>query len=240
MTSPSISLGRYYQLGEYTRLRLTADVSSDIFALYHKLDSILAGPSFVLVQKLGLGHEIPWISLNGSASYLAVSDSNRDSMIYTVGINAGGYISERIDLQAGYQYTARRGKNLDAAEEGASGRVFDLNSQRISFIANFLATPSLVITPGYSYNTGDFVSSACKDYVNEIKYSSKANILDDAYEEPMWTYKMHGHSHQLLFGASYALTGHLSLNAGYSYVLGYASGWKYYENIEKFAIMYSF
>ncbi|WP_420264906.1 hypothetical protein [Candidatus Magnetominusculus dajiuhuensis] len=240
VTSPAISLGRYYQLGEYTRLRLTADISSEVFGLYHRLDSILAGPSFVLVQKLGIGHEIPWISLKGSASYLTVSDSNRDSVIYTAGINAGGYVSERIDLQAGYLFTARRGKGLKAAEDGASGRVFDLNSHRISLIANFLIAPSLVITPGYSFNTGDFVSSACRDYVSEIKEYSKANTLDNDYGEPMWTYKMHGHSHQLTFGASYALTGHLSLNAGYSYVLGQANGWKYYENIEKFAVMYSY
>ncbi|MBF0553844.1 MAG: hypothetical protein HQK96_04720 [Nitrospirae bacterium] len=240
VTSPAISLGRYYQLGEYTRLRLTADISSEIFSAFHNLDSVLAGPSFVLVQKLGLGHEIPWISLKGSASYLTVSDSIRDSMIYTVGVNAGGYVSERIDLQGGYLYTARRGKDLNAAEQGASGRVFDLNSHKVSFIANFLVAPSLVITPGYSYNTGDFVSSAGAEYINKLKKFSKANTLDQAYGETMWTYKMHGYSHELLFGASYALTGHVSLNSDYSYVMGRANGWNYYENIVKFAIMYSF
>ncbi|MBF0518722.1 MAG: hypothetical protein HQK92_03255 [Nitrospirae bacterium] len=240
VTAPAISLGRYYQLGEYTRLRLTADISSEIFGRYHKLDSVVAGPSFVLVQKLGLGHDIPWISLKGSASYLTVDDSNRDSMIYTAVINAGKYFGERIDLQAGYLFTARRGKDLNAAELGASGNVFDLDSQRISLIANFLVAPRLVITPGYFYNTGDFLSSAGAEYIRAIKRFSKANILDDAYGETLWTYKMHGFSHQLLLGASYALTGHLSLNTDYSRVLGRSSGWNYYENIAKFAIMYSF
>lgn len=241
VTSPSVSLGRYYQIGDgYTRLRLTADVSSEIFALYHKLDSTLAGASFVLVQKLGLGHEIPWIAISGSASYLTVEDSQRDSMIYTAGLSAGGYISERIDLQAGYLFTARRGKGLTPADPGASGRVFDLNSHRISLIANFLAAPNLVITPGYSFSAGDFISTACKDYVSQIKDYSRANTLDNAYAEPMWTYKMHGYAHQLSLGASYALSGHVSLNAGYSYVMGNAYDWFYTEKIAKFAIMYSY
>ncbi|MEO5361265.1 MAG: hypothetical protein H7843_12600 [Nitrospirota bacterium] len=240
ITIPSASIGRYYQLGERTRLRLTVDVSGEIYSLYHKLDSVLAGGSFALVQKLGVGHEIPWVSLTGSASYLDVSDSSRDSMIYTVGVNAGGYVSERVDLQAGYQYTARRGKDLSAADPGTSGRVFDLNSHRISLTANFLVAPCLVITPGYFFNTGDFVSSSGKKYVDTIKGYAKATAHDGDYGQPLWAYKLNGFAHQFSIGASYALTGHMSLNAGYSHVVGRANGWDYYENIVKFALMYSY
>ncbi|MCG6552379.1 MAG: hypothetical protein L7F77_08630 [Candidatus Magnetominusculus sp. LBB02] len=240
ITSPTLSLGRYYQIADYTRLRLTANISGEIYALYHKLDSVMAGTSFAIVQKLGVGHEIPWIAVNGSASYLAVSDSNRDGMIYTVGTSAGWYVNERIDLQAGYLFTARRGKNLTPADAGASGAVYDLNSHRISLIANFLAASRLVITPGYSFNTGDFVSSACGDYTEILKEYSKANTLDRDYGEPMWTYKMSGHSHDFSLAASYAINSHLSLNSGYSYVFGYAKNWFYNEKITRFAIMYSY
>ena len=266
MFDPSISLGRYYQLGNFTRIRATADIKGNIHDRFNRLNSVFVGATLAASYKMGLGLYKPWLRVHSSGGYLEVNDDLRDSVIFETGLTIGKRIHERVDVQAGYTYDFREGrgntsKNLDlfgsvfpntnghghsdhvqkfAMFSDISGSVFDQAGHKLSILSNFLVTNKILISLGYSIRHGDITSTNNGQNSMEVWDDIRAITLDNSYNKPLSTYKIRSTIQEISLGMTYALSGHTSLNLNYNYTDGNASGQSYFANILNIGFNYSF
>ncbi len=195
------SFGRYLQLTNATRLRLTADLEAGTFDKYDKLDYTSIGLSAAVTHKLGLGAEAPWVRGQVSVSSLNVDSNMRDSKIYEIGVQTGKRFTPRLDGQIGLTYRSRDGKNGPVVDPALPTELFDQKNVTLSVEGNYLLTERLALTLGYSYRDGDFDSACTGGNVATVLASEGANVkalaFDDAYDlaQPMCAYKLEGKAH---------------------------------------------
>ncbi|KJR42261.1 hypothetical protein MCHI_001840 [Candidatus Magnetoovum chiemensis] len=237
--TPSASFGRYYQLADTTRLKLAVSLQAEFHNNFERLNTISPGISLALNHKFGIGKK-PWIQFTGSAHYLDVNDNARDSMVYSTGIKAGKRLNERIDASAAYTLSHRDGKSLEPISPLSSGNVFDQTTHTWSVISNFLLTQKLMLSVDYSFMYGDVDSSCNPTVAGWIINDVDAMTHDDGYDKPWCVYKVKANAHNISFGASYALSGHSSVNLGYTIIRAHAIGSYYPINLLQSSIIYAF
>ncbi len=237
---PSLSLGRYYQLGNFLRFRGTVDLEGKVHNKYHGLNSGYVGGTLSLTYKTGLGLYKPWIKIHSSGGYLQVNDTIRDSGLGEAGLTIGKRITERIDLEAAYLYDFREGRGKRTAVPGKSGSVFDQDGHKFSILTNFLVTNKLLVSLGYSIRRGDIASTCNGSIVPEIVGKIRAITSDTSYNKPLCAYRIRSTIQEFSIGMTYALSGHSSLNCNYRYADGRASGLGYYVNTVNFGYSFSF
>ncbi|MBF0564142.1 MAG: hypothetical protein HQK89_02755 [Nitrospirae bacterium] len=238
--NPHFSVGRYYQLAENTRAALTVNAQGEFYKVYPRLNCVTTGTSLSITQKLGYGARVPWLGLEGTIDYLDSSDDNRKSWLSTIAFSAGERFSERVDAVLRYAYSYRNGKDLPSAQPGASGKVFNMESHKVSVNVNTLITQKLLLSTGYAFRYGDINSTMDEDYIPFKKSHTEAVIIDNVYNDTDATFKLRANVNEIFVNAGYALGDHSSINLGYTWVNGHSYNWIYHENVLQASFMYSF
>lgn len=237
-----LSLGRYNQLADSTRLRLTADLDAGFFGRYGLLDYRKAGLSLSLRQKLAFGRDAAWVKPNMYAAYLDADDDARDSVLYGAGVQFGKRLAERLYGSVGYIYEARDGEAGDAIP-GLASDVFDQESRTVSIEASYALTERVLLTGGYAYRSGEFDSSCTPtNFVEALERADiSAMVVDDAYSWNFCTYKVFGAINTFSMDASYSLfKGHGSINLGYEMNEGVSDDLSYSSSAVRALFMYSY
>lgn len=217
---PSASFGRYLQLGNATRLRLTADVEAGKFDTYDRLDYTQLGATAALHHKYGLGSEAPWVRAQLSVASLNVDSDMRDSTIYEIGVQTGKRLAPRFDGQVGLAYRSRNGKNGPVVDPLVPTDVFDQDSVTVSLGGSYLVTENVALTFGYAHRRGEFDSTCTGGNVANVLAAEGTNVkalaFDDAYKlaQPMCAYKLDGKTNTFSFDVNYALGRQSSLRFG--------------------------
>ncbi|MBI4948701.1 MAG: hypothetical protein HY955_00970 [Deltaproteobacteria bacterium] len=237
-----LSFGRYNQLADSTRLRLTVDLDSGLFGEFEQLDYRKAGFSLSIRQKLAFGRNAAWVKPNMYAAYLDVDDDARESILYGAGVQMGKRLTERLDGRVGYIYEARDGKDGDAIP-GLASDVFDQESWTVSIEASYALTERVLLTGGYAYRSGEFDSSCTPtNFVEALERADiSAMVVDDAYSENFCAYKVFGAINTFSIDASYSLfKGHGSVGLGYEMNEGEADDLSYSSSAVRALFMYSY
>ncbi|MBF0538687.1 MAG: hypothetical protein HQL03_10595 [Nitrospirae bacterium] len=238
-TSQSVLVGRYYQLGDYFRLSIAADLKAKEYKRYDGLDNVYSGATVALTHKCGWGLEAPWLRIHSSAGYLSFNEAMRDSWMYNGGLTFGKRFSERFDMLLSYNFIYRNGKNSQGVA-GFMGNPFDQVGNKGSVVLSYLLTEQLLASLGDSVYYGDVTSTVEPGDFNTFKSFTKALIRDTTFNRRLGTYRFEALANEFTAGLSYALSGHTSLNVNYTRVDGYASDLHYYDNLVSTSIKYSF
>lgn len=239
---PSVSLGRYNQLSDSTRLRATLDIEGGLYGTYDLLNYGKAGLNLSARQKLGFGADAPWLRPHLSFSYVDFSEDTRDSSLYEAGISLGKHLTERLTGQIWYSYSVRNGKDGEVSF-GMPTDVFDQKVHAYSIEASYVVTDLVLVTGSYALSTGDFDSSCTPTNFSWVlqKEDVLAATSDDAYTENYCVYRLSGHVSSYSVDASYALfAGHGSVNIGYQLNQGKADELQYTSSAVRFNFMYNY
>jgi len=243
---PSIALGRYYQLMDTTRLRLTANSWGRAHKTFDRLNSITSGITVGMVHKFGLGSEVPWIRADAYVGYMDVRDDVRDGMHYTMDLRVGKRFTPRLNGSLGYEYSLRDGGDGEVTMKntmhGIDTDVYDQKKQTLSLEANYLITNYTMLTAGYSYRYGDF-DSACTPDNFEILWPTVEKDVEAIASDKVFdgfVYRLKGWTNVWSLNLSYALSGHASLNLGYQYKKGELDDLSYTNSIVQAVFMYRY
>ncbi len=239
---PSISVGRYNQLSDSTRLRATLDIEGGVYKTYDLLNYGKAGINLSVRQKLGFGADAPWLKPHLSVSYADFSEDTRDSSIYEAGISLGKHLTDRLTGQIWYSYSTRNGKDGEVSFNMPTD-VFDQKVHAYAIEASYVVTDRVLVTGGYALRTGDFDSSCTPTNFSWVlqKEDVLAATSDDAYTEDYCVYRLSGDMRSYSIDASYSLfAGHGSINAGYQLNQGKASELDYTGSAVRFSFIYNY
>jgi len=242
---PSVSLGRVYQLGDFTRFSITGDLKGEFYKDLYSLNSGYMGTTLGISRKLGLGPYKPWLKFHGSGGWLTVNDRIRDSLLLETGVTLGKRLLERLDAQIGYLFDYRDAQGGVEVTPAISSDVFDQDGHTGFVQLNYLLLNDLLLSLGYAIRDGDVASTCNSEIAGMVIDSVDAISLDDAYhnvfdERPICTYRMRALTHRIQLGSVYAIDHHFSVNFRYSYLKGSASGWDYSTNKVNLSLNYSF
>ncbi|MBF0606049.1 MAG: hypothetical protein HQL61_00680 [Magnetococcales bacterium] len=240
IASPSVVFGRYYQLGDFTRLRIAADVKAKVYKRYDALNSVSSGVDVSLTHKFGVGQDIPWLRLHSFAGYLSVNETVRNSWMYNGGITLGKRFSDRFDMMLSYSFIYRNGRDSKPGVEGFMGNPFDQTGSKGAIVLNYLLTERLLASVGNSVYYGGISSTNDPSDFDSFKSFTKAIIWDKTFKRRLCTYKFNALVNEFAFGLSYALSEHSSVNVNYTRADGYTSDLHYYDNLIFTNIKYSF
>jgi hypothetical protein len=245
--TPYFSLGRIYQLTNFTRLFATVDVAGQIHLDFSRLNNISAGPAVAIRHKLGLGPFVPWVRAEATAALIESRSELRDGQIYTLGVQIGKRFHERVDAMIGYIYDHR--DVSDSYEhthmmETIRDDVYKLRGHKGLTNVNLLVAENLLLTLGYSLRDGDVAATVDSSLISMMEAKAiwmltDAHAIDDAI--PGSAYRVKATTHTFLAGLSYAfLKGHASANIGYQYYNGEASDLTYKNNVFLTSLNYSY
>lgn len=237
---PTVSVGRMYQLAEFTRARITADAKGQIHADFDRLNNLFGGATLAVSHKLGIGPYKPWFRVHGSAGYLEVPDDDlRDGWLVNSGITVGKRLTDRFDVLVSYLFDFRDSQDGPRSDPEISGAAFDLEGHTGSVLGNFLLTNNLLFSASYSFRHGD-ISSTC-DRATVVMIDEKtAFTRDTAFDEPLCAYRISGDLHEISFGTTYALSSHAALSVGYHRTEAEAESLEYSNNRINISVNYSF
>ncbi len=240
---PSLSVGRYKQIGDNTRLRLTGDLELGKFDEFDKLDFAKLGATATLRHKLGLGPDVPWISGEVSVSALDVDSKIRDDgTLYELAIRSGKRFTPRIDGQIGVEYFKRDGNSGPVVDPAIPSDVFDQESVALVLEGGFLLSERVLLTAGYTYRSGDFDSACTGPNVASVLAVEdvKAITFDDAFNlaVPMCAYKLDGKTN--IFDASllYSWNPNWSVEIGIEHRDGEGDVLEYDATIARIGVIY--
>lgn len=241
---PSFSFGRYYQLANNTRLRVSADFNGTVHRNFHQLNSLESGMTLALFHKFGVGYEVPWIRLHTKPSFLAVRDSSREGFLFSTGFTVGKEIIERLTATVGYEFFLREANDGDPVphkhSHGVGNDVFDQTAHSGNFALSYQITNDLLATAGYQIRYGDIASTVGKGHMKVVGDIMKAIANDNVYGLPgWWTYRLKVKTHKVSVGFSYAITGNSAVNVNYAHVDGYDEHVHYEDNLAGFSLQYS-
>jgi len=242
--SSYVSLGRYKQLTDSTRLRVTTDLEIGTYNKFELLNYSSAGVTLALRHKLGIGPNVPWLGAHVSATTMNVRDNVRDSSLYNLGLQVGKRFSPRFDGEIKYEYKLRDGEDGEITMKnimhGIDTDVFDQKSHTLSFIANYLASRKVLMTVGYSYRDGDFDSNCSLGNFETVWHEEKVHATTSDKVFGGLVYRLEGGAHVLSLGASYALGGHASLNLGFQRQEGKGNTFRWKSSIVHASFIYSY
>ena len=237
---PTASVGRMYQLAQFTRLRITADAKGQFHADFDRLNSLFAGTTLAVSHKLGLGPYKPWFRVHGSGGYLEFPDDDlRDGWLVNTGITFGKRLTERLDVALSYLFDFRDSQNGPRSDPAISGAAFDQEGHTGSLFTNFLLTNDVLLSAGYSFRHGDISSSCNKATVVAIEEKT-AFTRDTAFDEPLCAYRISGDLHEISLGTTYALSSHAAISVDYRRTEADAESLEYSNNRVNISVNYSF
>jgi hypothetical protein len=217
--APKITFGRFNQLSDATRLRLTGEVEAGKFDKFDKLDYVQVGATTALTRKLGLGARAPWVQGHVSLWSLNVDSNMRDSTIYEIGVKTGKRFTPRFDGQIGLAYHSRDGKSGPVVDPTISTEVFDQDNVTLSLEGGYLITENSALTFGYSRRDGEFNSTCTGTSLAQVQAVEKVKAL--AFDDerfglplPVCAYKIDGKTDTFSLGINIGIGRKASLRIG--------------------------
>jgi opacity protein-like surface antigen len=221
----SLAAGHYLQLTDATSLTATLDLAGALYTEFERLDNIAAGITAATRHKLGLGGLAPWLRLRGSAAYQEYHEDRRDGLIVTAGLEVGKRFHERFDGRIGYVFEHR----------DAEHRVWDQDSHSLALTGNVLLTPALELTLRYAVRWGPVVVHA-----EPGTAGAGPAVGVETFDRPQIARRIDATTHVAAAGLSYALTGHVALDAGYEYEIAFGKIRSYPNHVVRASVRYSF
>jgi hypothetical protein len=219
--------GRFYQIGERTRLLVAADVAGDLYADFDELDAVEAGAELALLHKLGVG-DAPWLRPFASGGYRGVLDGERSGPQFAVGLAVGKRFSPRLDARLRYAFTRRYGGDGERVVPGVANDVFDQQHHEMGIEGNLLVTEALLFGAGFTYRRGDFDSNAQASRFAVLAHEDVDAVADDDVFGG-WVYRTEGNAYSPFVQLNYGVTDRWSVALGYrfQYAEGDDSGLRY-------------
>ncbi len=144
--------GRVFAVNDISGLILRAQLEGNFFEEFDDLHHLRAKGSAVYRIQPSPAYTAPWYELNLSLSQLEFRDSDiRNGSVVTVGANVGKRFTDRIEALAGYKFENRWAREDD---------VFDIHHHDFFATLDYSLTESLTFYTGYSFRTGEVVSTA--------------------------------------------------------------------------------
>lgn len=232
--------GRYLQMGDLTRLKLTAGIKGSLYSHWDNLNNITYSGSAVLTHKFGVGPDVFWISPYLTVGYQDVKSYIRTGSFTNIGISAGKRLTERFDMSGSIAYNKGTGNDGVDIVPGIGANVFDQDHWTFAIQGNFLITNRLILLGEISHFDGDFISSCTPENVGTVlsEEDVKAITLDDVFGGCV--YRIGGNGNKASLDLSYSTSRHSSLNVGVSYLKGKGDVLTYRNTILRASFMYSF
>ena len=99
-----LSAGQGFQLTDDLRLSLFAEVDSEVWRTYAGLTNVRPSLTSSLRYRFGLGKDAPWLRLETKFGYADFNEARRSGWDVRPALRGGVSLSERIRLEAGYEY----------------------------------------------------------------------------------------------------------------------------------------
>ena len=236
--------GRAYQLDDYTRAYLTAQVSGDVHHQYENLDQYTAGGNLLLTHKFGLGWQAPVLSISGSADEVFSASALRSGDRALGQIRLSQWLHHDVlQAQLGYRFDYRDAADLSHPDHPElahiAGSVFDIEGHTLETAWNLNLSENLHLSAGYGWRWGDVTSNNFLDTVRWGKGNVRAIHHDDAL--PGWIYRAYGTSQIWDVGFSYSfLGGHALTSLGYRHVDTDAMEQHYASNQARLSVSFSY
>ncbi|MPZ42322.1 MAG: hypothetical protein GEV05_02765 [Betaproteobacteria bacterium] len=232
--------GYYFQLSDRTGATLNAMLMREEHVRYSGLSYIGIGPSASIRTKLGVGPDAPWVRLSASALRREFDDDDvRTGWLFAVAAAAGVRVSERVGLRAELRLERQLADRKEPLSARFSGAAFDLDSASLSVAADYTASRETTVSLGYSYRSGDVVSSTLRNAA--IFSASEAIARDPAFGPDVIAYRLDANSHIFDLRVSHALGDRMSVNFGLGRALSYGDGGNnYYRSSATASLLYNF
>ncbi len=236
---PQLSLGRFYQAADHTRLRLTVDVASDFYAEFDKLNSFTVGPRFVARHKFGTGPRLPWVRLDAGGGYKKTRVDMRDSALYDLGLRVGRRFAARWDGSVGFRHSWRDGGAGESPDPATPTDVFDMRHWTANGVVNVLLTAQALASVSYTYFKGEFDSACTPGNIGTVLANETLGAF--AFDEVFGgcIYRLDGVANLIDVNLGYALGRHAAFNAGGGYRKGKAEVLEYETSVVRLSFNYS-
>jgi len=239
----AIEGGRYYQLGDRSRIRLSADLEVERYDDFDKLDNTAFSGKLAFIHKYGVGLNATWISPYLIYGYKDVDDDIRSGNFSDLGISVGKRLSSRFDMSANLAFIKSEGSTDNGKPPvfpGVSKDVFDQDHWTASLQGNYLLTNRLLLLGGISYFDGDMISNCNGSNLAEVK--AKENILAITQDAVFGgcVYRLAGNGGSGSLDLSYATGRHSSINLGVKYKKGKADVLEYENTLFRASFLYRY
>jgi hypothetical protein len=231
--------GQYVQLSDRTGATLAATVQRQEHRRYSGLSHIGFGPSASLRTKLGVGADAPWVRLSASAMRREFDNDVRSGWLFAVAAAAGLRLGERVGVRAEVSLERQLADRKERLLARLPGDAFDLDGASLSVAADYTMTRETIVSLGYTFRSGDVVSSTRRNAA--IFSASEAIARDPAFGPDIIAYKLGADSHVFDLRLSHALGSSMSINVGLGRSLTYGDGGNnYYASSVSASLLYNF
>jgi len=232
--------GRYYQLGDRSRLRLSANLKAERYDEFDLLNSVAISGKLAVIHKLGLGPEAVWISPYLTFGYKDIKDDIRSGNFGDLGIVAGKRLSDRFDMSASLAFSKAKGKEGRQIVPTISSDVFDQDHWTASLQGNFLITNRLLLLAAIKHFDGDFISACTTGNVGTVLAVEDVKAITADAVFGGCVYRLDGDGNSASLDLSYATGRHSSLNVGVDYQKGKADVLEYQNTILRASFLYRY
>lgn len=235
--------GRYYQLADRSRLRLSADLEVERYDEFDLLNSLAISGNLSLIHKLGLGQQAAWISPYLVFGYKDVDDDVRSGNFGDLGIAAGKRLSDRFDMSASLAFVKSEGSDNNGKPPvipGTSKDVFDQERWVASLHGNLLLTNRLLLLGTINYFNGDLISNCNGSNVVTVKAGEHILAITQDAVFGGCVYRLDGDGNSATLGLSFATGRHSSLNFGAKYQVGKGDVIEYQNTVFRASFLYRY
>ena len=237
--SIQVNLGQVFALDGDAALSLAGTLAAQKFNHYDGLDNTALGVLASYSRKLGLGRDVPRLSLSASAAHADYRNSVRDGWAYQGNVGISQYLSER--WQAHLAYIVYRFDSDSSTTEAAnlSGAAFDQIAHSIAVDTTYFYDSRTALMVGYSRRSGD-VTATTRPGLGVYRVSSAIED-DDVFGEGFYAYKLRAITHDIYAGLSESVGEHSSINLRYLRRLSYGrEDFNYYNSIFSLSWLYAY
>ena len=234
--------GRYYNLGDNTRLSVAAEFASAVQFEFDGLNRVRASGELAVSHKFGLGPNVPVLRVYGKAGYLAVDDDDRSSGAYETGFNLSKRFTERFDADLFFRYHNRDGGNGDLVVATLPTDVWDQENFETGLKGTFLVWENLLASASYTYRDGEFDSQCTTGNVAKVFAREGSNVKAIARDNVFGgcVYRLGGYSHQGQANLNYAVNEHFAVDLDYRYIWASADVLIYRTNVVTLSLLYRY
>jgi opacity protein-like surface antigen len=224
-----LTAGQGFQLTDDLRLGVFGTVEGQLWWTYNGLSNVQPGVDANLRYRFGLGRTAPWIRLGTKLEYADFQEARRSGLQLRPVISGGVSLTERIRLDASYEY-----ERFDARDA-----VFERDAHSVSLHATFDVTSSTQLTAGYTYRHGDVTASAVPPRPDIVAIADVRELID-TFDEPYMAYRFPASTHAASIGLSQALSDFAALQATYQFQHTSHESLTYTNHIAEVALAFSF
>jgi hypothetical protein len=232
--------GRVRQIGNFTRLQLTATADYRYYDTYDGMNRLGLQGTAAVVHKFGLGPAKPYLRPYLTIGYREYDVDIRSGWFGELGVQLGKRFTPRFDGYLALEYQNREAENGPGIVPGIGNDVFDISGLSFSATGNYLLAERWNLSGELGYYDGDFASNCDGGNVDIVLDSEyvKAIIRDPAFGG--CSYRLGGDAWSAELNLTYALSSHASINAGFAYLDGQSDVLEYSNTVWRASLIYRY